>query len=110
VASPRYILDTGPLVAFANRADSHHNWAVEVLNSLGLTTLTCEIVLAEVCYLLNKSQRVVGQTLALPARGNVLVEAVLIQEAIHVGAAVAKYWPTMTSPTPAFFNSPNATR
>ena len=95
VASPRYILDTGPLVAFANAADEHHLWAREVLNALGEAPATCEIVLAEACYLLANSQRAVDLVLALPGQGRVMVEPVLATEADPVRGAVAKYWPKM---------------
>lgn len=95
MAEPRYILDTGPLVAFANASDEHHHWAVEVLNSLGESPITCEIVLAEACYLLASSRRAVEQVLALPGQDRVRVEPVLMHEADFVRHAVAKYWPMM---------------
>lgn len=95
MASPRYILDTGPLVAFANAADEHHAWARGVLNALGEAPATCEIVLAEARYLLANSQRAVDLVLALPSEGRVLVEPVLADESNVVRAAVAKYWPAM---------------
>lgn len=95
MTSPRYILDTGPLVAFANATDSHHAWAKQVLNALGEPPVTGEIVLAEACYLLAQSQRAVDQILALPFLGRVLVEPVLISESEFVRSAVAKYWPNM---------------
>lgn len=95
MASPHYILDTGPLVAFANAADEHHAWAKEVLNALGETPVTCEIVLAEACYLLANSQRAVDLVLALPGQGRVAVESVLTTESESVRVAVSKYWPAM---------------
>ena len=95
VANPRYILDTGPLVAFANSADAHHVWATEVLDALGEAPVTCEIVLAEACYLLANSQRAVDLVLALPGQGRVTVEPVLAAESEPVRAAVGKYWPIM---------------
>lgn len=95
MADPRYILDTGPLVAFANASDGYHRWAMEVLNSLGEPPLTCEIVLAEACYLLANSRRAVEQILALPGQERVRVEPVLMHEADFVRIAVAKYWPMM---------------
>lgn len=95
MASPRYVLDTGPLVAFANASDAHHDWATQVLNSLGEAPVTCEIVLAEACYLLANSQRAVDYVLALPALGKVLVEPVFVGESDYVRNAVAKYWPVM---------------
>lgn len=44
------IADTGFLVAFANRGDSHHDWAVEVARKVTEPLLTCEAVLAETTF------------------------------------------------------------
>ena len=44
------IADTGFLVAFANRNDAHHEWAVQVAEHLGEPMLTCEAVLAETAF------------------------------------------------------------
>lgn len=44
------IADTGFLVAFANRADQHHDWAVAVAEQLTEPLLTCEPVLAEAAF------------------------------------------------------------
>lgn len=44
------IADTGFLVAFANRNDRHHEWAVEVARRLSEPLLTCEAVLAEAAF------------------------------------------------------------
>jgi predicted nucleic acid-binding protein len=44
------IADTGFLVAFANRNDAHHEWAVEVAERLTEPLLTCEAVLAEATF------------------------------------------------------------
>ena len=41
------IADTGFIVAFGNRHDAHHAWALEVAKSLTEPLLTCEPVLAE---------------------------------------------------------------
>ncbi len=41
------IADTGFLVAFANRNDAHHEWAVGVATRVTDPLLTCEAVLAE---------------------------------------------------------------
>ena len=43
----RGIADTGFLVAFANRNDRHHHWAVGVAEQVSEPLLTCEAVLAE---------------------------------------------------------------
>jgi predicted nucleic acid-binding protein len=44
------IADTGFLVAFANRHDAHHDWAVGVAASVTEPLLTCEAVLAETAF------------------------------------------------------------
>lgn len=44
------IADTGFLVAFANRNDAHHEWAVQVAEQLSEPLLTCEAVLAETAF------------------------------------------------------------
>lgn len=44
------IADTGFLVAFANRNDTHHEWAVQVAERLTEPLLTCEAVLAEAAF------------------------------------------------------------
>lgn len=44
------IADTGFLVAFANRNDRHHDWAVSVAGRITEPLLTCEAVLAETAF------------------------------------------------------------
>ncbi len=44
------IADTGLLVAFANRNDVHHGWAVGVAGQVTEPLLTCEAVLAEAAF------------------------------------------------------------
>ena len=46
------ILDTGPLVAFLNRRDKFHNWALEHWDQIHPSMLTCEAVISEACFLL----------------------------------------------------------
>lgn len=44
------IADTGFLVAFANRRDAHHRWALEIAQRVTEPLLTCEAVLAEAAF------------------------------------------------------------
>jgi predicted nucleic acid-binding protein len=53
------IADTGFLVAFANRNDSHHAWALSVAAALTEPLLTCEAVLAETAFHLRNVDLVV---------------------------------------------------
>src|SRR5579871_1083633 len=47
------IVDTGPLVAFFDRAERYHHWVAERIGVLDQPLLVCEAVLAEVMYLLS---------------------------------------------------------
>ena len=48
------IVDTGPLVAFLDRAERHHPWVVERITELEGPLLVCEPVLAEAMFLLRR--------------------------------------------------------
>jgi hypothetical protein len=47
-------------VAFANRGDAHHTWAVELAERLSEPLLTCEAVLAETAFHLEDSALVLA--------------------------------------------------
>jgi uncharacterized protein len=53
----RAIVDTGPLVAFLDRAEQHHSWVIEQIDELQAPLLVCEPVLAEAMHLLAKFPR-----------------------------------------------------
>jgi predicted nucleic acid-binding protein len=46
------IVDTGPLVAYLDRAEQHHRWAEARVEELEAPLLVCEPVLVEAMYLL----------------------------------------------------------
>lgn len=54
------IADTGFLVAFANRNDRHHDWAVQVAEGVTDPLLTCEAVLAETAFHLQDTRLVLA--------------------------------------------------
>lgn len=54
------IADTGFLVAFANRRDRHHDWAVEVASRIDRALLTCDAVLAETAFHLGSTSLVIA--------------------------------------------------
>jgi uncharacterized protein len=49
-----WLLDTGPLVAFFDKSDQFHAWAVAQWAQAPVPLLTCEAVLAEAAYLLRE--------------------------------------------------------
>ena len=77
------IADTGFLVAFANRNDHYHEWAVQVAESVTEPLLTCEAVLAEAAFHLESASVVLAMlreglvTLAFDCRDHLPQLAVL---------------------------------
>ena len=63
------ILDTGPLVAFLNKRDSWHRWAVEQLAAVKSPLVTCEGVISEACFLLRGLAGGPDAVLELTTRG-----------------------------------------
>lgn len=63
------IVDTGPLVAFFDRAERHHAWAVEQIERLEPPLLLCEPVLTEAMYLLSRYARAPDTLLELVDNG-----------------------------------------
>ena len=51
----RIIVDTGPLVAYFNRRDRWHRWVAEQMSALNQPLVTCEPVLTEACFLIQKA-------------------------------------------------------
>ncbi len=54
MAVTEVIVDTGPLVAYFNRRDKHHDWVVERWATLFDPVLTCEAVISEAAFLLRE--------------------------------------------------------
>jgi uncharacterized protein len=54
------IADTGLIVAFADRNNLHHSWALDVANRITEPLLTCEAVLAEAAFHLKSSAYVLS--------------------------------------------------
>ena len=55
------ILDTGPLVAFLDSDEQHHQWAAARFKELKPNFLTCEAVLTEAIYLLGSAPKAIEQ-------------------------------------------------
>jgi predicted nucleic acid-binding protein len=76
------IVDTGPLVAFFDRAERHHHWVAERIEEIEAPLLTCEPVLTEASYLLARYPRAQDALFELLQNG-ALSLAFRIEE--HVG-------------------------
>jgi uncharacterized protein len=77
------IVDTGPLVAFFDRAERQHRWVAERIEELDAPLLICEPVLAEAMYLLARYSGAPDALLELLQNGALSV-AFQIDE--HTGA------------------------
>lgn len=51
----RIIVDTGPLVAYFNRRDRWHGWVADQMAALNPPLVTCEPVLTEACFLIQRA-------------------------------------------------------
>jgi uncharacterized protein len=85
------IVDTGPVVAFLNRRDRHHSWAVEQFGSLPPPLLTCEAVLSESAYLVRDLHGGPEAVLDLVARGVVAPRFRIEDEISAVKGVVKRY-------------------
>lgn len=81
------IADTGFIVAFGNRNDRHHAWALEIAQSITEPLLTCEAVLAEAAFHLKSSAYV----LALVEERMLRSDFDLSQNLPHISALVERY-------------------
>jgi uncharacterized protein len=77
------IVDTGPLVAFLDRAEQHHFWVTEQIEELDRPLLVCEPVLAETMYLLGRFPKAQEELFGLLEKGALKI-ALRIEE--HVAA------------------------
>ena len=62
------LLDTGPLVAFLNRRDKFHKWALAQWDQIKPPMLTCESVVSEACFLLAGTSTGIDSVLQLIQR------------------------------------------
>lgn len=76
------ICDTGPLVAYLNRNDAYHEWAVALMKQVSAPMLTCEPVLTEVAYFLRDDGAEVDPVFQLLERG-----------ALRIAFDMAEHWP-----------------
>ena len=87
----RTLLDTGPLVALLNCRDRYHKWAAAQWAQRGAPLLTCEAVLSEACFLLNREGTVNAGVIELVVRGSVAIAIDLEENVRPIGRLLGKY-------------------
>jgi predicted nucleic acid-binding protein len=85
------LVDTGPIVAFLNRRDRHHRWAVEAMAAVRAPLLTCEAVLSKAVYLVRGLPDGPEKVIELLARGALEAPFRLDGEAQAVRRLLARY-------------------
>lgn len=81
------IADTGFLVAFANRGDFHHDWALAVAAKVTEPLLTCEAVLAETTFHLGDA----GLVLQMIEHGLIMLAFEANDHLEHLKVLAARY-------------------
>jgi len=85
------LLDTGPLVAFLNRRDKFHNWALAQWDQIKPPMLTCESVISEACFLLAGTGTGIDSVMQMIQRGITTVSFHLDEHIQPVKKLLLKY-------------------
>lgn len=85
------LLGTGPIVAFLSAADAHHPWVRERWAELSPPLLTCEAVITESAFLLQRQRKSRAALFELIRRGVVRLDFALEEELSAVAALVERY-------------------
>src|SRR5689334_11482183 len=85
------ICDTGPLVAYLNRRDPFHAWAVAVMKQVRPPMLTCEPVLTEAMYFLREDGLDVDPLFQLLERGALRLQFDLVTHWPRVRTLMSRY-------------------
>lgn len=89
--SKSVILDTGVLVAFLMPSDKHHHRAVSSLQEAKYPVLTCEAVLTEACFLLQRIQSGREKVLQLVKQGYIKISFCLSDEIEPIESLMQRY-------------------
>ena len=85
------IIDTGPLVAFLVKEETHHRWVAEQFRRLAAPFWTCEAVLTETFFLVRKLPHGAIKFFALVNSGLLEVDFSITAEAAALEKLVHRY-------------------
>jgi uncharacterized protein len=91
------IVDTGPLVAFFDRAERHHAWVVKQIEQIEAPLLVCEPVLTEASYLLGRYPRAQDALFELLHNGALSVAFSIVEHVAALRMLLRKYRDTPMS-------------
>jgi predicted nucleic acid-binding protein len=87
----KVILDAGPLVAYFDPGETHHEWCVQKFDSLKPPLFTCEAALAEAIYLIGSRDGRTGRIFDFLRDGIIGIPFQLAAEAESVAALMRRY-------------------
>ncbi len=93
----RVLADTGPLVAYFNRRDRWHRWATDQMAALQPPLITCEPVLTEACFLIQRSGGKPAELLAWITRGGLEIGVDVESDAAEIAVLMNRYRDTPMS-------------
>ena len=85
------LLDTGPLVAYLSERDRYHDWAVDTFTTLDAPAITCEPVLTEACFLIERNGQPAVRVLEHASRSEIRIGLQLERELAAVRALMERY-------------------
>ena len=91
MSAPVTLLDTGPLVSFLAAGLTHHAWTVEQWKQLHPPLLTCEPVLTEAAFLLNRERRDTDALFELLERGILRIGLSVEDQRVDLRALMRRY-------------------
>jgi predicted nucleic acid-binding protein len=93
----RIIIDTGPLVAYFNRRDKWHSWVADQMAALTPPLLTCEPVLTEACFLIQRAGGKPADLIRKVAQRGLEIGVDLAEDAAGVESLMHRYADTPMS-------------
>lgn len=93
----RLLTDAGPLVAYFNRRDRWHLWVVEQMSALHPPLVTCEPVLTEACFLIQKGGGQPAELVKWLTRGVLEIGVDIESDAHEIARLMTRYRDTPMS-------------
>jgi predicted nucleic acid-binding protein len=87
----RTILDAGPLVAYLRQNECYHAWTCEAIATIGPPFYTCEPVLTEASFIIERTKGDPGVILDLVERGVVVPSFRISENIVRIRKLMAKY-------------------
>lgn len=85
------LIDTGVLVALLSKADDFHQWATTTVTPVNQPLLTCEAVITEACFLLQRDSRSQQTVLSLVNKGALQVSFCLSDQVQAIAELITRY-------------------